>query len=152
MMCRTAVLLIGSVLAAGLSIAAQSPADVNVDITVTGCLQKGFEGGLVVANSDVPAADDKPTRVDPTGAGDVMPSKVVKTWWLQGGNNLEEHVGRRIEVTGREQVARTSVSNATPGAVGTSGTKDTPPTDEKEGHNARRLQVKSVKVLTGTCP
>ena len=133
-----------AVLGLGISVAAQSPAPAqrNMDekeITITGCLEKNKSGGYWLTNAMTSA------KMSPQGTSGTAPasSSTDKTtmdamnWNLEGGKDLDKHVGHKIEVTGH---AKNDVSGDQPKSA----------TDDKE-QKARDFDVKSMKMIASSC-
>ena len=180
---RTAVFCAGSVIAVGLSVAAHASPQTRAtdqptpteesrttgDIAVTGCLQRGIDGQYVVANVDVADAGANPAAAAAGAATDPLPAgKVIKNWWLEGQSDLDEHVGQRVQVVGRDATNDPQADEASTGARATAmrgttreatptGTAGTPDASEKaeapeSSHSsAGRLEVKTVKALGSGC-
>ena len=97
------------------------------DVTVAGCLARNLDGGYKLT--------------DPQGR---------MIYALVSGDNLEKHVGRRIEVKGK-------ATNGNDGKVKiesetkTSGGEKTKEKTELTG-DVHALDVKSVKMIASSCP
>jgi hypothetical protein len=82
--------------------------DKGHEVTVTGCLSKGADGNFMLMNA---RAENKPstttgtsgTTTAPPATSSSTPSSTgnAMTWKLEGGTDLEKHVGHKVEVTGR---------------------------------------------------
>src|SRR5918996_796089 len=77
------------ILAAGLGIGASAGAAAvdDKEVTVTGCVLKGDDGGFLLADSMLP------------GASASVPQPRV-LYWLKDDDDLEGHTGHRVEITG----------------------------------------------------
>jgi hypothetical protein len=127
-----------------------SSRSIENELNVVGCVSKTEDGRFTLTNARVePAASatakgSRPT--EPAGSG---PSGMT-TWALEGGADLERHVGHEIQVTGRAQTRQSAASKpsstATPSATGTTGSTAAP----DEGH-ARTLEVQSIKMIATKC-
>ncbi|HJR59816.1 MAG TPA: hypothetical protein VJ813_10470 [Vicinamibacterales bacterium] len=117
---------------------ASSPA--NQPATVIGCLRAGdAEGTYVVTTAQT--VDGAPAA----------------TYELAGdaGVNLQDHVGRRVEVTGvidqQSQVATRQSAQPADNATGTAGKPGTPTVQTGTQLSIKRLEVKAVKRTGGDC-
>src|SRR5262245_31134783 len=119
------------------------------EVTITGCLAKGADGDYVLNN----ATEDKSTTTTTTGTtttgttGTTTESKTgakAMTWKLEGGSDLDRHVGHKIQVTGKSDFKDSSTTTAgTSGATtGTTGTA---------AANQPKLDVTSVKMVSSSC-
>jgi len=161
--------------------------DKGHEVTVTGCLSKGPDGNFMLTNA---RAENKPsTTTGTTGTTTTAPpattgstpssSASAMTWKLEGGTDLDKHVGHKIEVTGRTDWTGTMDRGRNPGdttasaaptttdpanpnpttttagttPVGTAGTT----TDEQRyprgtrDTNQPKLEVTSVKMISSSC-
>ena len=167
------------------------------DVTITGCLAKDASGGFTLNNAHVDntmastttgagatttagttgaTTTGSPTSTNPSGSN--MSNTPAMTWMLMG-NDLEKHVGHKIQVTGKtswdSSMSHGSTSTAsaagagttavtpdpttTAGAAGTTGTTGT--LDEEQRYNKDRdrgkstehphLDVQSVKMISTSC-
>ena len=136
---------------------AASSRDAN-DISITGCLQRGADGKFILANARL---DTDMNRSSSTGStagstagttgsatssatattgGSATSSTAAamdtpKSWTLEGGQDLDKHVGHKVQVTGRaatgtaakdDDAAKAGASGgagstATTGTTGTTG-------------------------------
>ena len=145
----------------GAAVAAAAADDKKV--TVTGCVLKGDDGGFLLADLMLP------------GAPAATPQPRV-LYWLKDDDDLQGHTGRRVEITGElegelekgqvkverdDGVVKLEVKvdgdrelkirlPEMPAAVGTSGASDDDD-DRKIAYVVRKLDVKSVKMLSSTC-
>jgi len=119
-------------------------------VTVAGCLNGGPDGRLVLT-----AAPD-PGVTAPARAG--MGERDTHSYVLVGGNNLQQHIGKRVEVKGtlvgrQQELERESKNEAqAPAAAGTSG-RDTPTVKTKEEVDleVRQLTVSDVREVAPSC-
>ena len=87
-----------------------------------------------------------------------MGERDTNSYVLVGGNNLQQHIGKRVEVSGslvgrQEELERQSKTESqSPAATGTSG-RDTPTvaTKEEVDLEVRQLNVSNVRELSPTC-
>lgn len=174
------------------TVAAQPPADQKYskssdkghEVTVTGCLSKSADGNFMLMNA---RAENKPstttgttgtTTAPPTTTGSPSASSMATpmTWKLEGGTDLDKHIGQKIEVTGHTDWTGTMDRSRTPGdttastatttepskpnptttagtsPVGTTGTT----TDDQRYKGSRdtnqpKLEVTSVKMISSSC-
>jgi hypothetical protein len=119
-------------------------------VTVAGCLNGGPDGRLVLTAAPDPGV----TAAARPGMGE----RDTHSYVLVGGNNLQQHIGKRVEVSGslvgkQEELERQSKSQSqSPTATGTSG-RETPTVETKEEVDleARQLNVGNVRELAPTC-
>jgi hypothetical protein len=120
-------------------------------LSVTGCLQKDATGGFVLSNAQIDAADKTSSSYGSTGttgttgsAAATTATAMAATWKLDGSaSDLEEHVGHKIQVSGKEKMTK-EAPDATTGTTGTTGA--TAAMD-----HSRSLDVKSVKMIAASC-
>ena len=121
-------------------------ASMNSPVTVTGCVAKGAEAGLYVLTNAVTAPAATPSATGTTATppvGNTAP--VAATSYGLKGDNLEAHVGHKVEVTGTALQEATSTTGIAP-------SKDAPsPTSAASTSAKPTLDVKSVKMLSTTC-
>jgi hypothetical protein len=112
----------------------------NTPTTVTGCLRAGEAASTYVL-----------TTAATTGGG------TPATYELTGGDhvNLEEHVGKRVEITGiveaQSQIATREAATPADNATGTAGKPGAPTVQTGTQLSIQRLDVKSVRVTNGEC-
>jgi hypothetical protein len=177
------------------TLAAQAPAnqqygksgdkDKGHEMTVTGCLSKAPDGNFMLTNA---RAESKPstttgtagtTTAPPTGGSTPTSSMAnAMTWKLEGGTDLDKHIGHKVEVTGHTdwagamdrgrnpgdttasattttdpahpQPTTTTAGTTTP--VGTSGTTaDDQRYKGSRDTNQPKLEVTSVKMISSSC-
>ena len=175
------------------------------DVTVTGCLSKGAEGGFTLTNarmdSSASAAGSPstttasgttgttattttgttgttasttagaPSTPSASNAASAGASAAPVTFMLSGGQDLDRHVGHRIQVTGRTtwdpSMDRTrrdeSAAAGTTTATTTATTASTPATTTSSpatttgtsgsmtSSNQPRLEVQSIKMVSTNC-
>ena len=117
-------------------------------VTVAGCLSGGEDGRFALT-----AAPDAAVA---TAARAMDNERDTHTYVLIGGDNLQSHLGKRVEVTGTlsgkkqdmEQES-TKKTESTPAAGGS----DTPTVKTKEDIDleARQLNVREVRDVAPTC-
>jgi hypothetical protein len=147
------------------------------EVTVTGCLSKGADGDFILTNA---RAENKPstttgtsgtTTTPPAASGSTSSMANAMTWKLEGGKDLDKHVGHKIEVTGHTDytgmgktpgdttasAATTTEPNPHPTTttagtttVGTSGT-ESQRDRAKSDTNQPKLDVTSVKMISTSC-
>lgn len=118
-------------------------------VKVEGCLSGGPDGRVVVTAAP-----------DPLGSAvsraAVDRDRDTNSYVLVGGDSLQSHIGKRVEVTGTligktqevEQQARTESQSA---PAGDSGRTPTVKTSETVDLEVRQLQVSGVRDLAPTC-
>jgi hypothetical protein len=125
-------------LTAQTSDAAQEKMEKSKEMTITGCVEQNKSGGYWLTH----AMSDSSTMPKGT-SGTAMPSSdssAMKgmSWNLEGGKDLDKHVGHKIEVTGHAK-------------GDTSGDQVKGTTGDKE-MQARDFDVSSMKMIASTCP
>lgn len=133
--------------------------DKSHEITVTGCLARGSDGTFMLNNArmDEHANSSTTTATATTGTTAAEPSSRTSTatagaamsYKLEGGKDLERHVGHEIEVTGRtdsneHSSTASSSSSTTTTTTGTAGAAATTT-------SGARLDVSSVKMISSSC-
>jgi hypothetical protein len=156
------------------------------EVTVTGCLTKGADGNFMLTNART--GNSSTTGTTGTTAGtpttstagapaSSMSNANAMTWKLEGGTDLDKHVGHKIEVTGHTDYTGTPSRNpgdttasarptttdpanpnpnpttTTAGTVGTSGTtadEQRYPRGSRET-NQPKLEVTSIKMISSSC-
>jgi hypothetical protein len=116
-------------------------------LTVVGCLQTGAQANqFVLAATADPIA--KGVAVATSGS---VPNV---TYVLSGGTNLAEHVGHRVEVTGRTS-GRAQKAESADSSVKRERVPDKPDpkveTKEKATIEMRDLQIESLKMVSTSC-
>jgi len=156
-MCMAAAFGIATLAAQSTSTStAQTTMSKSDNITVSGCLQKDARGGFVLNNAQIDTSTDKSsssygssTTTGTTGSAatsTTASSSMSSTWKLEGSSSdLEEHIGHKIQVTGKEKPAAAPETGAT-----TTGTTGTTGTSTAMDHS-RSLDVKSVKMVAASC-
>jgi hypothetical protein len=121
------------------------------DVTLTGCLAKGADGGYTLDNArvDVGASSTTSSTTTPgatsttgtagatttggaatttaaSAAGGVMNAPAM-TWTLAGGSDLASHVGHKVQVSGKTSwdTSMDHARTSAPGATGTGGAPTT---------------------------
>jgi hypothetical protein len=151
------------------------------DISITGCLQRGPDGKFILTNARM---DNDMTHSSSTGtstgstagttgstAGTTSSATSsttgamdsANTWTLEGGQDLDKHVGHKIQVTGHaatdvakdDDAAKGATSSATGSTATTGTTGTTGATAAEQRHDmknsSQRLDVKSVKMIAASC-
>ena len=117
-------------------------------VTVAGCLSAGEDGRFALT-----AAPDAAVA---TAARAMDNERDTHTYVLIGGDNLQAHLGKRVEVTGtltgKKQDMEQESSKKTEAAPAASG-GDTPTvkTTEDIDMTARQLKVREVREVAPTC-
>ena len=117
-------------------------------VTIAGCLSAGQDGRFALT-----AAPDAAVS---TTARSMDNERDTHTYMLVGGDNLQAHLGKRVEVigtiTGRTQDIEQKTTKKTETAPATSG-GDTPTvkTQEEVDLEVRQLNVRQVRDLAPTC-
>jgi hypothetical protein len=127
-------------------------------ITVTGCLQRDANGSLILANAHIqPAAAAAGTYGSTTGTTGTTGTTATteSTWKLDGkATELDEHVGHKIEVTGKEKspdsTSATSATTTTASGT-TSSTMSGQRTKAADTVDMKKLDVKSVRMISSSC-
>jgi hypothetical protein len=153
------------------------------DIAITGCLQRGPDGKFILTNArmenDMTHSSSTGTTTGSTAgttgstagtttsaAGSTTGAMdPANTWTLEGGKDLDKHVGHKVQVTGRamdathkdDDAAKGATSSAT-GSTATTGTTGTTGATAPGGQRhemqtgSQRLDVKAVKMIAASCP
>ncbi len=115
-------------------------------VTIAGCLT-GQDGNFVLT-----AAPDAAGAVAARAVGD---ERETRSYVLSGGTNLQEHLGKRVEVVGTIEGGAGRIdhdaSKKTTAAAPTGGDTPTVATKEEVEIEARRLSVREVRPVAGTC-
>ncbi len=164
------------------------------EVTITGCLAKDPSGsGFMLTNAHVDtnmassttgagatttAGTTGATTTNPSGSS--MSNAPATTWTLMGGNDLDRHVGHKIQVTGKTSwdgashspsstasaagagttavTANPDPTTTTAGAAGTTGTTGTLEEEQRTKNRDRgktmehpHLDVQSVKMISTSC-
>ena len=180
--CLAAALGLTATLAAQSTTTTSRPAvnDNDREVTISGCLSKGANGYTLTnariepnasANTTTTGATTTttpPSATSTTTAGAAGTSGMAAaaaptmTWMLSNNSDLERHVGHKIQVTGRTSYDpardRNRASTTTASGVGTtaappSATTSTTGTTTTAGAGDQpRLDVKSIKMVSTSCP
>jgi len=147
--------------------------DKDHEVTVTGCLAKA-SGGYTLNNarmetgassstttsgststttgSSTTTGGSSTTTAGTTGtnpeAGAIGTAGAAMSWMLTGNDDLEKHVGHRIQVTGKTTWDGSTDRNRTSASTSTTSTSTT--TTTKSGSEPR-LDVKSIKMISSSC-
>jgi hypothetical protein len=119
-------------------------------VTVAGCLSGSPDGRVVLTAAPDPGVS--------TAARPGMGERDTHSYVLVGGSNLQQHIGKRVEVSGtlagrREELERESrTESQSPAPTGTSG-RETPTvkTREEVDLEVRQLNVSDVREVAPTC-
>lgn len=147
------------------------------DVTVTGCLQKGADGNYILTNASVDegamgsasgayhGGTGTSTTAGTTGtsttagttsgttaeAGHGGAMESTSTWQLQGGKDLEKHVGHKIQVTGGMEMGSSSENyGSSTGTTGTTAGTMTGSTAGTTGSTAATGTTATSGTTTGT--
>ena len=119
----------------------QASSQPNTPTTVTGCLRAGDAADTFVLTTSQTSDASRAATYELAG---------------QTAVNLQDHVGRRIQVTGivesQSQIATREAARPADNATGTAGTPGTPTVQTGTQLNVRRLNVTSVRAAEGECP
>jgi hypothetical protein len=171
-----------------------STTDKSHDVTITGCLARDSSNGFMLNNArmDNGASSSTTTTSGTTTTGTTgaaggattsgtnasasMSNAPAMSWMLSGGNDLDKHVGHKIQVTGKTtwdpSMTHTSTASAagagttaaspdptttagaatgtSAGAAGTTGTLDEQRKGDAHGMQPH-LDVQSVKMISTSC-
>jgi hypothetical protein len=118
----------------------QATTESNAPTTVTGCLRAGDAADTFVLTTSRTEEGTTPTTYHLTG---------------NPGVNLQDHIGKRIEVTGvvdrQAQFALREAPKTAENATGTAGSAGTPTVQTGAQLNIQRLNVTGVKPADGEC-
>jgi hypothetical protein len=118
------------------------------EVTIAGCLS-GADGRFALT-----AAPDAGAAI--AGRSVAGDERETYSYALIGGNNLQEHLGKRVEVTGTIVGGATDIEHEAtkkseqPDATG-SGDRPTVKTQEDVEVEVRQLSVREVRPVSGTC-
>lgn len=118
------------------------------EVTVAGCLS-GADGRFALT-----AAPDAGAAI--AGRSVAGDERETYSYVLIGGNNLQEHLGKRVEVTGtivgdgKDIEHEATKKTEQPDATG-SGDKPTVKTQEDVEVEVRQLNVREVRAVSGDC-
>jgi hypothetical protein len=129
--------------------------DKDHDVTITGCLSKGATDFTLnnarldteKTTSTASAAGSTSTATATGTTGTAASSSAPNTWKLTGDNDLDKHVGHKIQVTGKTtwdasmEHGRSATSTTASPSSSTSSTSSSEPT----------LNVKSIKMVASSC-
>jgi len=157
-----------------------STTDKAHDVTVTGCLARDASGGFMLNNARTDNGTSSTTTTagtttagsattTGTNAGSAMSNAPAMTWMLSGGDDLDKHVGHKIQVTGKTtwdaSMSHTSTASAagagttaaspdptttTAGTTGTTGSAGEQRSREGRGMQPH-LDVQSIKMIASSC-
>ena len=149
------------------------------EVTVTGCLARGADGTFMLNNakaddsshssaSTTTATSPNPTttaagatttagttgttgssRVGTTAAEPSGAAAAAMSWKLEGGKDLERHVGHKIQVTGQTDFNEHSSMSSTAGTAGTTAAAGS--TTTAKGMTEPKLEVSSIKMIAASC-
>jgi hypothetical protein len=127
---HASVFLVALGLSASGGVQTPSPDDGKREFTISGCLLRSGYAGYQIEEARFEAIEGKAITDPAAKAGPGLPAK----WILEGGGNLGQRTGEKVEVVGRSDWQPASARK---------------PDDEPE--RTPRLEVKSVKTLAATC-
>jgi hypothetical protein len=117
------------------------------EVTIAGCLTAGPEGRFALT-----AAPDAAVS---TAARAMNDERDTHNYVLVGGDNLQAHLGKRVEVVGtvagKTQEVETDASKKTATAENSRGDTPTVKTTEEVDIEVRQLNVREVRALAPTC-
>ena len=115
------------------------------EVTISGCLS-GSDGRFVLT-----AAPDAAVA---TAARAMADERETYSYVLTGGNNLQEHMGKRVEVIGTLEGRGRGIDHdarTTAEAPSSGGQTPTVATKEEVEVEVRKLVVREVRPLSGAC-
>ena len=124
------------------------PSGSGDEVTIAGCLS-GDAGRFALT-----AAPDAGVAI--AGRAVAGEERETHSYVLIGGNNLQEHIGKRVEVTGTIVGGEKDIEHEAekktqqPDATG-SGDKPTVKTQEEVEVEVRQLNVRDVRAVAGNC-
>jgi len=150
------------------------------DVTLTGCLARGGNGGYMLNNARMDSSTSSTTTAGATTTGATTtaggtttttaqsatstkggaPNAPAMTWSLAGGTDLDKHVGHKVQVTGKTSWDTSMDHARTPEPGATSTTGATRPaaggaTSTESGRRGQRdeprVDVQSVKMISSSC-
>jgi|SRR5579862_472222 hypothetical protein len=157
-MTRTAALSLAAAVGFAATLTAQSTTstttaqrdrmnDKNNEVTVTGCLSRGADGKYMLTDAHMEKSASTATT-GTTGSETATTSTSERehnmSWRLEGGSDLDRHVGHKIQVTG---TSATGMTGTTSTATESQRDRRSTTTDA----NQPRLDVTSVKMLAPSC-
>lgn len=156
-----------------------STTDKSHDVTVTGCLARDTNGsGFMLNNAKMDDHASSTTTTagatttgttgattSGTNASAAMSNAPAMNWMLSGGNDLDKHVGHKIQVTGKttwDSSMNHTSSAASPAGAGTTAASPDPTTTAgatagttgtREGGRGMQphLDVESIKMISTSC-
>jgi hypothetical protein len=118
-------------------------------VTVTGCVaDKSPAGQYLLTNavkSDVTTTAKAPAPKDPAAATGTTGIGPAFSYELFGGENLQAHLGHKVEVTG-------TVDKADFDKIGKMTERKPEMATSEKDMKALKLKVTSVKMISATCP
>jgi hypothetical protein len=148
--------------------------DKDHEVSVTGCLSKAA-GGYMLNNARVDSGTSSSTTTASGGtsttagssttggsstttagttrtnpeAGAVGTAGAAMSWMLTGNDDLQKHVGHKIQVTGKTTWDSSMDHNRTSASTSTTATSST--TTSTNSGSEPRLDVKSIKMISSSC-
>jgi hypothetical protein len=160
----TTGLCLASAIGLAATLFAQTPTTTTAgkdhDVTVTGCLSKAA-GGFMLNNARMDTGTPSSTTTasgSTTTAGSTTATGTTGTnregaagapmsWMLTGNDDLEKHVGHKIEVTGKTTWDASMDHSRASTSTSTASTSTTTAKSGSEPH----LDVKSIKMISSSC-
>lgn len=132
------------------------------DVVVTGCLQRDADGNYMLTNAimdtsmtrggtSTTGTTGSSTTAGTSAMGSSANAMAASTWVLEGGTDLDKHVGHKIQVTGRQIESKKDEASTTAGATGATATTGTTGTTGSRTTTGQKLDVKSVKMISSSC-
>jgi hypothetical protein len=118
-------------------------------VTIAGCLSAGQDGRFALTAA--------PGAAVATTARAMDDERDTHSYVLIGGDNLQAHLGKRVEVqgtlSGRQREIEHEAKSKSESPTGTSGQRDTPTVETKEEVDLefQQLNVRDVRELAPTC-
>ena len=149
-------------------------------VTVTGCLTKSADGSFMLTNARMDnamgdhsetttagaatttagtaatstTAGTTGTTPAPANTAESVAASKAMSWVLKGGNDLDKHVGHKIQVSGRTSYDATASSPSPKGTAGTATTTagaETTTGESKSAAGEPSLDVQSIKMVASSC-
>ena len=166
---------------AGVAAGGPSAGGDDKKVTLTGCVVKGDDGFLLsdavaASTTSTTTVAPTPTGVTATTTTTTTPGRPTVLYWLDGNDELNAHSGHRVQVTGevkgdvdaaeikveRENNAVkitaksddrkvSAILPEVPAAVGTAGAVGDKDKKIEMAYGVRKLDVKSVKMISENC-
>ena len=136
--------------------------DKGNEVTITGCLARGADDKFMLNDARMEKSATTTTAgsttTGTTGTESAGAREHAMTWRLEGGSDLDRHVGHKIQVTGHtdyKESDRTGSNPPTTTTTGTTGTTSTAEAGQRRSTttdmNQPKLDVTSVKMIASSC-